>query len=85
LRTNLLKQEKTAQAMLEAGETSKSDLVALRLQLSASATARLDALAKSQQALGQLEEALQSPLKIPPSALQKSSRLSDANKVSAQP
>ena len=62
LRTHLLGQEKTAQAMLEAGEISKAELAALRLQLSASAVARLDALSRFQQAFGQLEDALQSPL-----------------------
>jgi hypothetical protein len=62
---NLEKQEKTAQGMLDAGEISRSDLVALRLQLSAVALARLDALAKSRQALAQLEDALQSPLSLP--------------------
>jgi outer membrane protein, heavy metal efflux system len=65
IQENLRKQEKTAQAVLDAGEISRSDLAALRLQLSASALARLDALAKSQQALQQLEDALQSPLGLP--------------------
>jgi outer membrane protein TolC len=59
---DLEKQENTARAMLEVGEISKSELAALRLQLSASALARLDALSKSQQAFQQLEDALQSPL-----------------------
>jgi outer membrane protein TolC len=65
IRSNLEKQEKTSRAMLEAGEISGSELAALRLQLSASALARLDALSKSQQALQQLEDALQSPLGLP--------------------
>jgi outer membrane protein TolC len=85
MRAHLLKQEKTGQAMLDAGETSRADLVALRLQLSASELARLDALTKSQQALGQLEDALQSPLGLSPSAWQKSPRLSQTNKVTAHP
>jgi outer membrane protein, heavy metal efflux system len=62
---NLKKQEGRAQAMLEAGEISRSDLAALRLQLSASALARLDAITKSQQAFQQLEDALQSPIGLP--------------------
>jgi outer membrane protein TolC len=62
---NLKKQERTAQAMLKEGEISRSDLAALRLQLSASALARLDALTKSQQAYQQLEDALQSPMGLP--------------------
>jgi outer membrane protein TolC len=83
LRTNLFKQEKTAKAMLEAGETSKADLVALQLQLSASELSRLDALTKSQQALGQLEDALQSPLGLSPAVWEKSPRVSEADKVAA--
>jgi outer membrane protein, heavy metal efflux system len=65
LRAGLQKQEKAAQALLEAGEISRSELTALRLQLSASSLARLDAVTKSQQALAQLEDALQSPLGLP--------------------
>jgi len=83
LRAHLLQQEKTAQAMLEAGESSRVDLIGVRLQLSASAVARLDSLTKSQQALGQLEDALQSPLGLSPSAWQTSPRLS--TKVTDRP
>jgi outer membrane protein, heavy metal efflux system len=61
LLAHLQEQEQAAQAMLVAGAISKSELAALRLQLGASAVARLEALAKSQQALGALEDALQSP------------------------
>jgi outer membrane protein TolC len=85
LRSNLLKQEKTAQAMLDAGEISKPELAALRLQLSASALARLDALTKSQQALGQLEDALQSSLGVPTSAWQTSPRASSTSKATIHP
>jgi outer membrane protein TolC len=85
LRTNLLKQEKTAKSMLEAGETSKADLVGLQLQLSASELSRLDALTKSQQALGQLEDALQSPLGLSPSVWEKPPRLPETKKVAAHP
>jgi outer membrane protein TolC len=70
IRDNLLKQEKIAQGMLDAGEISRSDIAALRLQLSASALARLDALTRSQQAQIQLEEALQMPLFQLPGDLQ---------------
>lgn len=82
---SLLRQERTAQAMLEAGEISKAELVALRLQLNASALARLDALTRSQQALGALEDALQTPLGIPPSAWQTVPRLSKTNGMTIQP
>lgn len=78
LLANVRKQETAARAMLEAGEISRSDLTALRLQLSASAVARLDALAKSHQALGQLEDALQSPVGLAPSLWQRAPRLTEA-------
>ena len=85
LRSNLVKQEKTALAMLEAGEISKVELAALRLQLSASAVACLDAQTKSQLALGQIEDALQSPIGLPASVWQTSSRLSNADIAKPQP
>ena len=70
IQENLKQQEKRAQAMLEAGEISRSELAALRLQLSASALGRMDAFSKSLQAFQQLEDALQSPLGLPPSLWQ---------------
>jgi cobalt-zinc-cadmium efflux system outer membrane protein len=62
LLANLRKEETTARAIFELGEISRSDLVALRLQLSASSLARLDAVAQARHAVGALEDALQSPL-----------------------
>ncbi len=85
LLARLQKQEQRSRAMFEAGEISKGDLAALRLQLSASALARLDALVKSQQALVQLEDALQSPLGLPESIWQTSPRVSQSNQVSTHP
>ena len=69
LLTRLREQEGRAQAMHDAGEISRSELAALRLQLSASALARQEALVRSQQALGALEDALQSPVSLPVPAL----------------
>ena len=80
LLARLQKQEQRAQAMFDAGEISKGDLAALRLQLSASALARLDALVKSQQALGQLEDALQSPVGLSAAAWQAAPRISESSK-----
>jgi outer membrane protein, heavy metal efflux system len=85
LLTNLQKQEKTAQAMLDAGEISRSELAGLRLQLSTTALARLDALAKSQQSLGQLEDALQSPLGLPASVWQTAPRISESSTANKHP
>jgi outer membrane protein TolC len=74
IQENLKKQEKRAQAMLEAGEISRSELAALRLQLSASALGRMEAIAKSLQAFQQLEDALQSPLGLAPNLWQQQPR-----------
>lgn len=74
LRIDLLKQESSAQSMLAAGEISKSDLAALRLQLSSAALARLDSLTKSRQAYGLLEDAMQDSLHLSPSAWETSDR-----------
>ena len=79
------KQEQRSRAILDAGEISKGDLVAQRLQLSASALAHLDALVKSQQALVQLEDALQSPLGLPASLWQTSPRVSESHQVDTHP
>lgn len=85
LLVRLQKQEKTSRGMFDAGEISKSEMVALRLQLSASALARLDALAKSQRALGKLEDALQSPLGLPASVWQASPRSPETLEAERQP
>ncbi len=85
LLARLQKQEQRSHAMFDAGEISKGELAALRLQLSASALARLDALVKSQQALVQLEDALQGPLGLPEAIWQTSPRVSQSNQVNAQP
>jgi len=84
LLAGLQKQQKTWRAMFDAGEISKSELAAQRLQFSTVALARQDALAKSQLALGQLEDALQSPLGLPASAWQTAPRISEVH-ASNQP
>ena len=82
---SLQNQEKTAQAMLDAGETSRSDLTALRLQLSTLALTRLDAVIKAQQAANQLEDVLQSSLRVPRSAWQNSPRMVPAPATKQRP
>jgi cobalt-zinc-cadmium efflux system outer membrane protein len=59
---NLGREEKTARSIFDLGEISRSDLVALQLQLGATSLARLEAVTRARQALGVLEDALQSPL-----------------------
>jgi hypothetical protein len=51
-----------SQSLLEAGEISGNEQDALHLQLHAPACTHLNALPKSQQALQQLEDAVQSSL-----------------------
>ena len=85
LREHLLKQEKAAQAMLDAGEISRADLATQRLQLSAAAVARLDALSKSLQAYGLLEDAWQNPTGVPATAWETSGRLSKVAKTTPHP
>jgi outer membrane protein TolC len=63
---NLQSQEKAARARLDAGDISKSELAALRLQFSSGALARQEALNQARQAKGQLEDALQSPAELLP-------------------
>jgi cobalt-zinc-cadmium efflux system outer membrane protein len=67
LRANLERQEHTGRSMLGAGTISRAELLGLRLQLNASEMARVAAVARTQQALGDLENALQSPVGLPES------------------
>jgi outer membrane protein TolC len=76
--TTLRKEETTARAILELGEISRSDLVALQLQLGATSLARLEAVTRARQALGTLEDALQSPLPVVSEAWQTPPRAASA-------
>jgi outer membrane protein, heavy metal efflux system len=67
-------QEQTARAMLEAGEIGKADLIGLRLQASAAALGRVEAIAASRQALAALESALEQPLGMGAQAWQQAPR-----------
>jgi outer membrane protein TolC len=62
LLANLKKQERTTRARLETGDISKLELSTVQLELSQSELTRLDAQVKVQQAFGDLEDVLQSPL-----------------------
>ena len=74
LLANLEKQERVLRGRLEAGEVSRSEVIAGQVELAAARLARADAMAKAQQALGQLEEALQSLVKWPQGAWEISPR-----------
>lgn len=61
---DLQKQERLLRGKFEAGDVSRSEVIAGKVELAAARLARAEAIAKAQQALGQLEVALQSP--VPP-------------------
>jgi len=64
LLTDLRKREETAKASFELGEISKLEYLGLRLETTSADLARIQALNEIQQAAGDLEEALQSPLDV---------------------
>jgi cobalt-zinc-cadmium efflux system outer membrane protein len=64
LLASLKKQEEVAKARYKVGEISKLELLTLQLEISAGSLARLDALVQAQQAVGDLEKAIQSPVDV---------------------
>jgi cobalt-zinc-cadmium efflux system outer membrane protein len=64
-------QQKSAQAQLEAGAADKLDSLNMQLEFDSASLARLENEMQLQQALGQLEDALQSPLTLSGSVIQK--------------
>jgi cobalt-zinc-cadmium efflux system outer membrane protein len=76
---------KTAQAMLELGEISRLELGRRELEVNAGALARLDALLQAQEALGDLEDALQSPASLAESLWLPAPRQTPQSPGSAQP
>ncbi len=65
------RQQKSAQAQLEVGAVDQLDSLNAQLELNNATLAQLDNEAQLQQAFGQLEDALQSPLTLPDSVIQK--------------
>ena len=65
LLANLERQEGALRGRFEAGEVSRSEVLAGQVELAAGRLARAEAVTKAQQALAQLEEALQSPVGWP--------------------
>jgi outer membrane protein TolC len=63
-------QEKSAEAQVQAGAADELDLVSAQLEFTSAALVQLDSEMKSQTALGQLEDALQSPLTLPEAVVQ---------------
>jgi cobalt-zinc-cadmium efflux system outer membrane protein len=77
---NLKKQENAAEARYGLGEISKPELLGVQLELASNALFRLDALVNAQQAIGQLEKAMQSPLDIADWVFQAPQRQSEQTK-----
>jgi outer membrane protein TolC len=78
---NLEKQERVLRGRFEAGDVSRSEVIAGQVELATARLAHAEAVAKAQRALGQLEEALQSPVLLSADKLQ----LSQDPKVSPAP
>ena len=70
LLANLKEQERSLRGRFDAGEISRSEVIAGQVELAAARLARADAVGKAQQALGQLEVAMQSPVDLPADWLQ---------------
>ena len=66
---NLQKQLDSAHARAQAGETEPLTLANAEAEYAAGAQNQLDAVVKAQATLGQLEDAVQSPLTLPPATL----------------
>jgi hypothetical protein len=66
---DLRKQLDFVHAQAQTGETEPLALANAEAEYAAGAQNQLDAVVKAQQALGQLEDAVQSPLTLPPATL----------------
>ncbi len=64
LLTDLSRQERTAELSYNTGEISRLELLGLQSELVTTAINRLDAQSRAQQAIGRLEDAIQSPLDV---------------------
>lgn len=69
LQKNIEAQLKSARAQVEAGEVAPLAVASAEVEYATGAQSWLDALIKAQQALGQLEDAVQSPLTLSPAML----------------
>lgn len=67
---NLQKRLDSVRAMQKAGELDATAVANAQVEFNTGALSRLDALVKAQQARGQLEDAMQSPLVLPAAVLQ---------------
>lgn len=65
LLADLGRERQSAEAMWRAGEISRLDLGSVQLEIASSEQARFEAVVKTQEALGRLEDAMQSPAVLP--------------------
>jgi outer membrane protein TolC len=70
LRDSLEQRLQSVRAMQRVGDVGPLELANAQVEFQTGAVARLDALDKAQQALGQLEDAMQSPLTLPGAQIQ---------------
>jgi outer membrane protein TolC len=63
--TDVQRVEQTAQRQLTAGEISQLDVGIVQVELATRELARLEALVQAQQALGDIEDAMQRPVDLP--------------------
>ncbi len=77
LTSSLTDQERLAQRSYTVGESSRLELLGVQSELVTSALARLDAISKAQEAVGQLEDAMQSPLDLEPWTLEAPTRATE--------
>jgi len=66
MQQNLRRRVEAVRAQVQAGEAEPLTVANAEVEFAAAAQTRLDALVKAQQALGQLEDAVQSPLTLAP-------------------
>jgi outer membrane protein, heavy metal efflux system len=72
---NLRKQLDSVRAQAQAGEAEPLALAGAETEFATSAQSQLDAQVKAQEALGQLEDAVQSPLTMPPETINSATHL----------
>ena len=71
---DLQKRLNSVRAQAQAGEMDPLAVAGAEVEFNTGAQNRLDALVKAQQALGQLEDAVQSPLTLPPDTIRRGAR-----------
>ena len=79
LTAGLTNQERLARRSYAVGQISRLELLGVESELVRSALARLDAIAKAQGAVGQLEDAMQSPLDLEPWTLTAPARVAESD------